>query len=153
MISHYKVPKILASIACILFFLGLLVSFFVYSQIESDAVKSFLVDTYNSDPSIQNDPIFQNATSAEGFAEEMVTYIKAFAIVPLISLVIITIINLVAIFMVNKLPRTSAIIFIILAVVSFMSVLSPILLIIAGIMILVKYKKTIDIDTTTNKAM
>jgi hypothetical protein len=140
---NLRAPKILGIIAFVLLLIGFLLSIVLYTQIDKlDILRDAMIDTYNSDPNVQegigltNEPV-----TAEEFADEIIAYTKNFLLLPVISSLIACAAILFGIIWMNRFPRTSGVLFIIVGVVSLLSIVIPVLLITAGIMILSRSSK------------
>ncbi|MCM3029014.1 MULTISPECIES: DUF4064 domain-containing protein [unclassified Niallia] len=135
---NLRAPRILGIIAFVLLLIGFLISIVLYTQIDKwDILRDSFIDAYNADPTFQEDLGLTNMPStAEEFADDMITAGKNFLLLPVISSLIACAATLFGIIMMNRLPRTSGVLFIIIGVISLLSVVVPVLLITAGVMIL-----------------
>lgn len=139
---NLKVPKILGIVSLVLLVIGFILSLLIYTQIDNvDLFRDSLIEAYNSDPIYQENLGLTNADTPEGFADGMISTWKNLLLIPVIGAVLSIAAILFSTIAMNKLPRTSAVLFIIVGVANLFTVIIPILLITGGIMILNRWSK------------
>ncbi|MCE4048341.1 MULTISPECIES: DUF4064 domain-containing protein [Bacillaceae] len=140
---NLRAPRILGIVSFVLLLIGFLLSLVFYTQIDKvDILRDSLIDAYNTDPAYQEDLGLENIPSTgEEFADELIVAGKKFLLLPVIFSIIACAATLFSVIMMNKMPRTSGILFIIVGVVSLLSIIIPILLITAGVMILNRWSR------------
>lgn len=140
---NLRAPRILGIVSFVLLLIGFLLSLVFYTQIDKiDPLRDAMIETVNSDPTIKESIGLTNeSVTAEEFIDEAIASIKNALLIPVIYSVIACAATLFSVIMMNKMPRTSGILFIIVGVVSLLSIIIPILLITAGVMILNRWSR------------
>ncbi len=139
---NLRAPKILGIVSLVLLVIGFIISLLIYTQIDKvDLFRDSLIEAYNSDPIYQENLGLTNADTPEGFADGMISTWKNLLLIPVIGAVLSIAATLFSTIAMNKLPRTSAVLFIIVGVANLFTVIIPILLITGGIMILNRWSK------------
>ena len=139
---NLKMPKILGIVSLVLLVIGFILSLVIYTQIDNvDLFRDSLIEAYNSDPIYQENLGLTNADTPEGFADGMISTWKNLLLIPVIGAVLSIAATLFSTIAMNKLPRTGAVLFIIVGVANLFTVIIPILLITGGIMILNRWSK------------
>lgn len=139
---NLRAPKILGIVSLVLLVIGFILSLLIYTQIDKvDLFRDSLIEAYNSDPIYQENLGLTNADTPEGFADGMISTWKNLLLIPVIGAVLSIAATLFSAIAMNKLPRTSAVLFIIVGVANLFTVIIPILLITGGIMILNRWSK------------
>lgn len=139
---NLRAPKILGIVSLVLLVIGFILSLLIYTQIDKvDLFRDSLIEAYNSDPIYQENLGLTNADTPEGFADGMISTWKNLLLIPVIGAVLSIAATLFSTIAMNKLPRTSAVLFIIVGVANLFTVIIPILLITGGIMILNRWSK------------
>ncbi|MDQ0232023.1 DUF4064 domain-containing protein [Metabacillus malikii] len=147
MALNLKVPKILSIISSVLLLLGLLLGLVVFSQADSPEVKDLISEFYSTDPTIQANLEAEDLTFEE-FQTGFISTMKGFISISLIATGIALLLNVIGVFIMKKAPRAAAVMFIIIGVLSILTVVIPALLITAGIMIFVKRSKHLNNENT-----
>ncbi|MCT2347673.1 DUF4064 domain-containing protein [Niallia taxi] len=140
---NLKAPKILGVVSLVLLVIGFIISLVFYTQIDKQAfIRDAFIEAYNADPVYQESLGLTNLPDTpEAYADEMIVTGKNLLLIPVITSLLACAATLFSTIAMNKLPRTSAVLFIIVGVANLLTVIIPILLITGGIMILNRRSK------------
>lgn len=140
---NLRAPRILGIVSFVLMLIVFFLSILLYTQIDSfTPLRDAMIETVNSDPTLQESIGLTNeSATAEEVTDEAMALLKNSLLIPVIYSVIACAATLFSIIMMNRMPRTSGVLFIIIGVISLLSIIIPILLITAGVMILNRSSK------------
>lgn len=130
-----KAPKILAIVSFGLLIITLIgLTIFTVTLEENTALRTLLTNIFSNDPKAQRENL--DMAVIENTAVNTIVFLKKLLIVPIGYLGLLSIVNGVGLFCMKRFPCGSAVTFIILGALSFFTIIPPILLVTAGIMML-----------------
>jgi hypothetical protein len=138
----YRVPKLLGFISIGVMVLINLITGLFYFLVSRGYTANILTELISSDPKFQREMAGQDGTAAaREIAGGTMNFIEVMLIIFLVFWLLMLFLNLAGVFTLKKNPKASAVIFIVIGVLSLPTLIIPGLLIPSGILILTANKK------------